>query len=94
LRVSAFEAVQPKPANIANQPKCSFASSADFDTTGRLKFRPMASAIARNGTPSSATPWKRSAGVVESPSQFSREYARLFGAPPGRDSAVLRSAFS
>ena len=26
----------------------------------------------------------------ESPSQFSREYARLFGAPPGRDAATLR----
>ncbi|WP_075215170.1 AraC family transcriptional regulator [Mongoliimonas terrestris] len=28
----------------------------------------------------------------ESPSQFSREYARLFGAPPGRDAARLRAA--
>lgn len=27
----------------------------------------------------------------ESPSQFSREYARLFGEPPGRDAARLRS---
>lgn len=27
----------------------------------------------------------------ESPSQFSREYRKLFGAPPGRDKAVLRS---
>lgn len=27
----------------------------------------------------------------ESPSQFSREYRRLFGAPPGRDSAKLRA---
>ena len=27
----------------------------------------------------------------ESPSQFSREYARLFGAPPRRDVASLRS---
>jgi len=27
-----------------------------------------------------------------SPSQFSREYARLFGAPPGRDAARLREA--
>lgn len=26
----------------------------------------------------------------ESPSQFSREYARLFGKPPGRDAAQLR----
>jgi len=28
----------------------------------------------------------------ESPSQFSREYSRLFGAPPGRDAAELRSS--
>jgi AraC-like DNA-binding protein len=28
----------------------------------------------------------------ESPSQFSREYARLFGAPPGRDAARLRAS--
>ena len=27
----------------------------------------------------------------ESPSQFSREYSRLFGAPPGRDLARLRT---
>ena len=27
----------------------------------------------------------------ESPSQFSREYARLFGAPPARDVARLRT---
>lgn len=27
----------------------------------------------------------------DSPSQFSREYHRLFGAPPGRDAAVLRA---
>jgi len=26
----------------------------------------------------------------ESPSQFSREYSRMFGAPPGRDAARLR----
>jgi len=36
------------------------------------------------------------AGIVgysvgyESPSQFSREYARLFGSPPARDAARLR----
>ena len=28
----------------------------------------------------------------ESPSQFSREYARLFGAPPARDAARLRAS--
>lgn len=28
----------------------------------------------------------------DSPSQFSREYSRLFGAPPGRDSVQLRAA--
>ena len=28
----------------------------------------------------------------DSPSQFSREYARLFGAPPGRDAARLRAS--
>ena len=28
----------------------------------------------------------------ESPSQFSREYRRLFGAPPGRDAAALRTS--
>lgn len=28
----------------------------------------------------------------ESPSQFSREYSRLFGAPPKRDIATLRGA--
>lgn len=28
----------------------------------------------------------------DSPSQFSREYARLYGAPPGRDAARLRAA--
>jgi AraC-like DNA-binding protein len=28
----------------------------------------------------------------ESPSQFSREYARLFGAPPAKDVARLRAA--
>ena len=28
----------------------------------------------------------------ESPSQFSREYRRMFGAPPGRDGAQLRNA--
>ena len=27
----------------------------------------------------------------ESPSQFSRDYRRLFGEPPGRDAAVMRS---
>ena len=27
----------------------------------------------------------------DSPSQFNREYARLFGAPPGRDAARLRA---
>jgi AraC-like DNA-binding protein len=27
-----------------------------------------------------------------SPSQFSREYRRLFGVPPGRDAAALRGA--
>lgn len=30
----------------------------------------------------------------DSPSQFSREYARLFGAPPGRDAAGLRAALA
>jgi len=30
----------------------------------------------------------------DSPSQFSREYARLFGAPPSRDTAALRDALS
>jgi AraC-like DNA-binding protein len=30
----------------------------------------------------------------DSPSQFSREYARLFGAPPSRDAAVSREALS
>lgn len=30
----------------------------------------------------------------ESPSQFSREYARLFGAPPSRDAAGLRATLS
>ena len=28
----------------------------------------------------------------ESPSQFSREYKRTFGAPPGRDAARLRNS--
>jgi AraC-like DNA-binding protein len=28
----------------------------------------------------------------DSPSQFNREYTRLFGAPPGRDAARLRTA--
>jgi transcriptional regulator GlxA family with amidase domain len=28
----------------------------------------------------------------DSPSQFSREYSRVYGAPPGRDAARLRSA--
>ena len=28
----------------------------------------------------------------ESPSQFSREYSRLFGAPPGKDMERLRRA--
>ena len=27
----------------------------------------------------------------DSPSQFSREYRRMFGAPPGRDAARLRA---
>lgn len=30
----------------------------------------------------------------ESPSQFSREYRRLFGAPPGRDGQQIRKAFA
>ncbi len=30
----------------------------------------------------------------ESPSQFSREYRRLFGAPPGRDTARVRTALT
>jgi transcriptional regulator GlxA family with amidase domain len=30
----------------------------------------------------------------ESPSQFSREYRRLFGVPPGQDAARLRAAAS
>ena len=30
----------------------------------------------------------------ESPSQFSREYSRMFGMPPGRDGAQLRNAVS
>jgi len=28
----------------------------------------------------------------ESPSQFCREYSRLFGAPPGRDAQRIRAA--
>ena len=28
----------------------------------------------------------------DSPSQFNREYRRLFGAPPGQDAARLRAA--
>ena len=32
------------PANIANQPKCSAASSGDFETTGRFRRRPITSA--------------------------------------------------
>jgi len=28
----------------------------------------------------------------ESPSQFSREYRKLFGAPPGKDKAIMRSS--
>jgi transcriptional regulator GlxA family with amidase domain len=30
----------------------------------------------------------------ESPSQFSREYSRMFGAPPRRDVSVLRAMAS
>lgn len=30
----------------------------------------------------------------ESPAQFSREYRRMFGAPPGRDSASMRAEFT
>jgi transcriptional regulator GlxA family with amidase domain len=30
----------------------------------------------------------------ESPSQFSREYARMFGAPPHRDMATAKTAFA
>ena len=30
----------------------------------------------------------------ESPSQFSRDYRRLFGAPPGRDGAAIRARFT
>lgn len=30
----------------------------------------------------------------ESPSQFSREYRRMFGAPPGRDGAEIRRSFA
>ncbi|WP_018634367.1 AraC family transcriptional regulator [Neomegalonema perideroedes] len=30
----------------------------------------------------------------ESPSQFSREYRRLFGSPPGRDGKAIRSTFA
>ena len=30
----------------------------------------------------------------ESPSQFSRDYRRLFGAPPGKDKAILRSSLA
>ncbi|HMH26781.1 MAG TPA: hypothetical protein VK542_09395, partial [Gemmatimonadaceae bacterium] len=54
-RVRALEVGTSKPANIANQPKCSAASSGDFETTGIFRRRPITSAIALNGTPSSAT---------------------------------------
>ena len=37
------------------EPKCSPASSGDMDTTDRFKPWPIASAISRSGTPSSAT---------------------------------------
>jgi AraC-like DNA-binding protein len=30
--------------------------------------------------------------VAESPSQFSREYRRMFGVPPSRDALALRGA--
>lgn len=54
-RVRSLVAGASIPANIANQPKCSPASAADFATTGTFSRRPITSAIARNGTPVSST---------------------------------------
>src|SRR5260370_13477951 len=56
-RVRSLEVGASMPANIANQPKCSAASSGDFETTGMFRRRPINSAIALNGTPSSAVAW-------------------------------------
>ena len=45
-----------------------------------------------------STPWPGDVAAVghlvgyDSPSQFNREYRRLFGAPPGQDAARLRAA--
>ncbi|HEY2697647.1 MAG TPA: AraC family transcriptional regulator N-terminal domain-containing protein [Pseudonocardiaceae bacterium] len=35
---------------------------------------------------------RRSHGRLRQPTQFNREYRRMFGAPPGRDAATLRAA--
>ena len=55
--VRSLEVGTSKPANVANQPKCSVASSGDFETTGILRRQPTTSAIFLNDTPSSATAW-------------------------------------
>ena len=47
------------PANKPSQPKCPAACSGESETTGTFSPRPMASAISRAGTPSSATAWNR-----------------------------------
>ena len=64
-RVRSLEVGASMAANIANQPKCSAASSGDFETTGMFRRRPITSAIALNGTPSSAVAWNVRAGQAE-----------------------------
>ena len=57
-RVRALEAGMSAPVNRPRKPKCSSASSGDFDTSGMSRRRAITSAIALNGTPSSAMAWK------------------------------------
>src|SRR5690349_7278108 len=52
--VAVLEARASTPKKRPSQPKCSNASAAGIDTTGRSRPRPMASAMAQVGTPSSA----------------------------------------
>ena len=57
LCVCSLEAGMSRPANMPSQPKKAWASCGAMDLTGSFKRRPMASAISRIDTPSSATAW-------------------------------------
>lgn len=70
--------------------RCRLASQASRTWAGLPSMRSMLPSGARIW-PNLAASAARRVGY-ESPSQFSREYWRLFGAPPREDITLLRSA--